>query len=76
MHEEVKTDSQWIEDNQLYLGDIVQRYTDLEKYEFRIDNNLNNANHIHDFGLYIGNHPELEDKQIINLCEKLNEIKL
>ena len=34
MHEEVKTDSQWIEDNQLYLGDIVQRYSDLKEYEF------------------------------------------
>ena len=46
----------------------------LEKYKFRIQDDLENANHVHDFGLYIGNHPELEEKQIINLCEKLNEL--
>ena len=48
----------------------------LEKYDFRIDNNLNNTNHIHDFGLYVGNHPELREEQIIDLCEKLNSIRL
>ena len=46
----------------------------LEKYNFRIDNNLDNTNHIHDFGLYIGNHPELNNEQIINLCGKLNDL--
>ena len=47
----------------------------LENYDFRINDNLDNTNHIHDFGLYIGNHPELENEQIKNLCRKLNEVK-
>tara|TARA_Y100000593_G_scaffold50957_1_gene95768 strand:+ start:1102 stop:2307 length:1206 start_codon:yes stop_codon:yes gene_type:complete len=45
----------------------------LENYEF-VEYNLDNVNHIHDFALYIGNHPELEKEQIINLCEELNGI--
>jgi len=45
----------------------------LEKYEV-ITHDLNNVNHIHDYALYVGNHPELDKKQIINLCRKLNEI--
>ncbi len=46
----------------------------LKDYHFKINNNLDNVNHIHDFGLYVGNHPELRKEQIINLCIKLNEI--
>ena len=46
----------------------------LEKCKFKICDNLDNADHVHCFGLYIGNHPELEEEQIINLCDKLNEI--
>ena len=30
------------------------------------------SNYIHSYGLYIGNHTELKEKQIINLCKKLN----
>jgi CDP-6-deoxy-D-xylo-4-hexulose-3-dehydrase len=45
----------------------------LEKYNF-IEHNLDNVNHIHDFALYVGNHPELNNEQIINLCEKLNNV--
>ena len=45
----------------------------LEKYEYRIEGSLENTNHIHNFGLYVGNHPELSSEQIINLCEKLND---
>ena len=45
----------------------------LEKYDF-VQHDLSNVNHIHDFALYVGNHPELEKEQIINLCEGLNEI--
>jgi len=45
----------------------------LKKYNFKIINKLNNANHIHYFGLYIGNHPELEKSQITKLCSKLND---
>lgn len=46
----------------------------LKDYEFKIHGDLQNADHIHDFGLYIGNHPELNKNQIINLCEKLNNV--
>jgi len=45
----------------------------LEKYEYRT-HDLTNVNYIHDFGLYIGNHPELDTEQIIDLCDKLNSL--
>ena len=45
----------------------------LEKYSV-VSHELENVNHIHDYGLYVGNHPELTSEQIINLCEKLDEI--
>ena len=47
----------------------------LEKYDFKICDNLDNANHVHDYGLYIGNHPELKQEQILDLCRRLNEIQ-
>jgi len=45
----------------------------LEKYEYRT-HDLTNVNYIHDFGLYIGNHPELDKDEIINLCDMLNSL--
>ena len=45
----------------------------LDKYNF-IAHDLSNVDHIHDFGLYIGNHPELIDKDIVNLCKELNNL--
>ena len=45
----------------------------LEPYEFRT-HDLKNINHIHDFGLYIGNHPELNNEQIVDLCQRLNSL--
>ena len=45
----------------------------LESYEFRAYD-LKNINHIHDFGLYIGNHPELNNEQIVDLCQRLNSL--
>ena len=45
----------------------------LEKYDYKISGNLEVADHIHEYGLYVGNHPELSSRQIINLCEKLND---
>ena len=45
----------------------------LEKYNF-IDDNLDNIDYIHRFGLYVGNHPELNTQEIINLCKGLNEL--
>ena len=43
----------------------------LEKYKFSMYD-LSNVDYIHDFGLYVGNHPELTSNQIIDLCKKLN----
>ena len=45
----------------------------LENYKF-FSYEFKNFNHIHEYGLYVGNHPELSSEQIIDLCEKLNEI--
>ena len=45
----------------------------LDKYNF-IAHDLSNVDHIHDFGLYIGNHPELVDEDIVNLCKELNNL--
>ena len=39
-----------------------------------IKHDLKNVDHIHEYGLYIGNHPELVDENIVNLCEKLNSL--
>lgn len=46
----------------------------LERYEFLVVGQLDKADYIHDFGLYIGNHPELTEKQIIDLCRSLNNV--
>jgi len=46
----------------------------LERYEYSVVGKMNNTNYIHDYGLYIGNHPELTKKQIINLCGRLNDV--
>tara|TARA_R100000995_G_scaffold43909_1_gene20546 strand:+ start:486 stop:1673 length:1188 start_codon:yes stop_codon:yes gene_type:complete len=45
----------------------------LQKYDHRIVGDLDVANHIHDYGLYVGNHTELDKQQIKNLCEALND---
>jgi|TARA_B100000315_G_scaffold246722_1_gene274403 CDP-6-deoxy-D-xylo-4-hexulose-3-dehydrase len=44
----------------------------LEKFDYTAGD-LPNSDYIHDFGLYVGNHPELKEEQIIELCTKLNE---
>ena len=33
---------------------------------------LPNAEYIHEFGIYLGNYPDLEKEKILELCEKLN----
>ena len=45
----------------------------LEGYDV-IKHDLKNVDHIHDYGLYIGNHPELTVEQIVDLCGKLNDL--
>ena len=46
----------------------------LEKFLYKTVGALKNSNFIHDKGLYIGNHTDLTEKQIINLCKKLNNV--
>ena len=46
----------------------------LEKYEYRVVGELTNVNYIHSNSLYIGNHTDLTDEQIINLCKLLNNV--
>jgi len=46
----------------------------LEKYEYRVVGELTNVNYVHSNSLYIGNHTDLNDKQIINLCKMLNNV--
>jgi len=46
----------------------------LEKYSHRVVGSMKNANHIHDFGLYVGNHTEVSEEQIKDLCSRLNEV--
>jgi CDP-4-dehydro-6-deoxyglucose reductase, E1 len=46
----------------------------LEKFHHKICGGLTKANYIHSNALYIGNHPELNKEQIIDLCKKLNNV--
>ena len=46
----------------------------LDAFNHRVEGELPNANYVHHYALYIGNHPELTSSQIVNLCSKLNTI--
>jgi len=46
----------------------------LKNFPHEISGVLAQANYIHDNALYIGNHHELTEEQIINLCKKLNNV--
>jgi CDP-6-deoxy-D-xylo-4-hexulose-3-dehydrase len=46
----------------------------LKKYEYRIESDLTNVNYVHSNSLYVGNHTDLNDEQIINLCKRLNNV--
>jgi CDP-6-deoxy-D-xylo-4-hexulose-3-dehydrase len=46
----------------------------LKNFSHEISGNLAQANYIHENALYIGNHPELKEEQIIELCKKLNNV--
>jgi len=46
----------------------------LDSFPHRVEGDLPVANYIHHNALYIGNHPELTEEQIINLCNKLNNV--
>lgn len=48
----------------------------LKKYTANIDpKDFPIAEHIHDFGLYVGNYPNLKEEMILELCEILNNTK-
>jgi CDP-6-deoxy-D-xylo-4-hexulose-3-dehydrase len=51
---------------------VLQPY--LEKCDYRVVGELNNVNYVHNYSLYIGNHTDLTDEQIINLTKKLNDV--
>jgi CDP-6-deoxy-D-xylo-4-hexulose-3-dehydrase len=51
---------------------VLQPY--LEKCNYRVVGELDNVNYIHKYSLYIGNHTDLTDEQIINLVKKLNDV--
>jgi CDP-6-deoxy-D-xylo-4-hexulose-3-dehydrase len=46
----------------------------LKKFPHRVNGSLAHANYVHHHALYVGNHPELTEEQIINLCKKLNNV--
>jgi CDP-6-deoxy-D-xylo-4-hexulose-3-dehydrase len=46
----------------------------LKKFTHKISNNLKVADYIHSHSLYIGNHTELQENKIIELCKKLNYV--
>jgi CDP-6-deoxy-D-xylo-4-hexulose-3-dehydrase len=46
----------------------------LNKFPHRVEGKLPVANYIHSNALYVGNHPNLTKEQIINLCNKLNNV--
>ena len=46
----------------------------LEHYDYKIVGELTNSNYIHDYGLYVGNHPNLRPDQITDLCRRLNGV--
>ena len=45
----------------------------LENYSHRIEGPMKNVDHIHDFGLYIGNHCEVNPNKVKTLCKTLNK---
>lgn len=51
---------------------VLQPY--LEKCDYKVVGELTNVNYVHHYSLYIGNHTDLTDEQIINLVKKLNDV--
>lgn len=46
----------------------------LNRFPHRVEGKLPVASYIHSNALYVGNHPDLTKEQIINLCNKLNNV--
>jgi CDP-4-dehydro-6-deoxyglucose reductase, E1 len=55
-------------------GGNQMRQPYLKKFDFKAVGNFDNSNFVHDYGLYIGNHPELRREQIRALCLELNDV--
>ena len=55
-------------------GGNQERQPYLERYNHRIAGSLKTANHVHNFGLYIGNHTEITEDNIYNLCKEINRV--
>lgn len=51
-----------------------QPYLKEGNYNFVINDNMDNTNHIHDFGLYVGNNNDVTEEMIIELVNKLNDV--
>jgi CDP-6-deoxy-D-xylo-4-hexulose-3-dehydrase len=52
----------------------MQPYLVEGRYKYRIVGDLSYTDHIHYNSLYVGNHPELTDEQIVQLCERINNV--
>jgi CDP-6-deoxy-D-xylo-4-hexulose-3-dehydrase len=46
----------------------------LANYNYKVSGELNNSNYIHDCGLYVGNHTEIDKNKIEKLCMELNNV--
>ena len=55
-------------------GGNQSRQPYLKNYKYKIRGKLKNTDHIHEYGLYIGNHSDLTEEQIKRLCFNLNKI--
>ena len=55
-------------------GGSQARQPYLKKFKHKINGKLAQANYIHDNALYVGNHTDLTEEQIVNLCKKLNNV--
>lgn len=50
----------------------IQPY--LDNFSFKVVGDLDSVNYVHNNSLYIGNHTDLTDEQIINLTKVLNDV--
>jgi hypothetical protein len=46
----------------------------LDNFPFKVVGDLDSVNYVHNNSLYIGNHIDLTDEQIINLTKVLNDV--
>jgi CDP-6-deoxy-D-xylo-4-hexulose-3-dehydrase len=46
----------------------------LKNYDYKVVGELDMSNYIHENGLYVGNHTDLTDEQIVSLCKRLNDV--